>query len=114
MTSGRVGAPTTMCDIRLCTWEEGGYRVTNKPHPQGEVLIGGDSVSRGYYKLEQKTAEDFFDEDGRRWFKTGDIGEIHPDGVLKIIGNYLFCVNKLNFNQLMNHFLMQQIERKTW
>lgn len=112
MTSGRVGAPTTMCDIRLCTWEEGGYRVTNKPHPQGEVLIGGDSVSRGYYKLEQKTAEDFFDEDGRRWFKTGDIGEIHPDGVLKIIGNYLFCVNKLNFNQLMNHFLYNRSKER--
>lgn len=85
---GRVGGPTTMCDIRLCTWEEGGYRVTNKPHPQGEIIIGGDSVSRGYYKLEKKTAEDFFDEDGRRWFKTGDIGEIHPDGVLKIIGEF--------------------------
>ncbi|XP_031629734.1 long-chain-fatty-acid--CoA ligase 4 isoform X1 [Contarinia nasturtii] len=85
MISGRVGGPTTMCDIRLCTWDEGGYRVTNKPHPQGEIIIGGDSVSQGYYKLEKKTAEDFFEEDGRRWFKTGDIGEVHPDGVLKII-----------------------------
>lgn len=86
MSYGRAGAPTTMCDIRLVGWEEGGYRVTNKPYPQGEIIIGGDSVSRGYYKLQQKTDEDFFDEDGRRWFKTGDIGEIHPDGVLKIIG----------------------------
>lgn len=86
MSYGRAGAPTTTCDIRLVGWEEGGYRVTNKPYPQGEIIIGGDSVSRGYYKLPQKTDEDFFDEDGRRWFKTGDIGEIHPDGVLKIIG----------------------------
>ncbi|XP_031632711.1 long-chain-fatty-acid--CoA ligase 4-like [Contarinia nasturtii] len=85
MSFGRVGAPTTMCDIRLCTWDEGGYRVTNKPNPQGEVLIGGDCVSRGYYKLEEKTAEEFFDEDGKRWFKSGDIGEFHSDGVLKII-----------------------------
>lgn len=93
MTYGRVGAPTTMCDIRLVTWEEGGYRVTNKPFPQGEILIGGDSVSRGYYKLQTKTDEDFFEEDGRRWFKTGDIGEIHPDGVLKIIGEFGFAIN---------------------
>lgn len=71
-------------------WDEGNYRITNKPHPQGEIFIGGNGVSRGYYKLDDKTAEDFFDEDGRRWFKTGDIGEFHEDGVLKIIGKLLF------------------------
>lgn len=101
MTGGRVGAPTTMCDIRLCTWEEGGYRVTNKPHPQGEIIIGGDSVSRGYYKLEKKTAADFFEEDGRRWFKTGDIGEVYPDGVLKIIGKFSFFIFMIIVSQLL-------------
>lgn len=88
MNYGRVGAPSTMCDIRLVNWEEAGYRVTNKPFPQGEIIIGGDSVSRGYYKLPSKTEEEFFDEDGKRWFKTGDIGEFHADGVLKIIGEF--------------------------
>lgn len=58
---------------------------------QGEVLIGGDCVSKGYYKLPDKTAEEFFEEDGKQWFKTGDIGEIHPDGVLKIIGELRKC-----------------------
>lgn len=85
MSYGRTGGPLTICDIRLVNWEEGNYRVTNKPYPQGEVLIGGDCVSQGYYKLPSKAGEDFFEEDGQRWFKTGDIGEIHPDGVLKII-----------------------------
>lgn len=85
ITYGRTGAPLTVCDIRLVNWEEGNYRVTNKPYPQGEVIIGGDCVSLGYYKLPHKTADDFFEEDGKRWFKSGDIGEIHPDGVLKII-----------------------------
>ncbi|KAL5289305.1 ACSL4 family protein [Megaselia abdita] len=85
MQYGRVGAPLTVTDIKLVNWEEGNYRVTNKPHPQGEIIIGGDSVSKGYYKLPGKTEEEFFDEDGKRWFKTGDIGEVHSDGVLKII-----------------------------
>ncbi|KAL9914432.1 acyl-CoA synthetase long-chain isoform 3-T6 [Glossina fuscipes fuscipes] len=85
MQYGRTGAPLTICDVRLVNWEEGNYRVTNKPYPQGEVLIGGECVSMGYYRLPSKTAEDFFEEDGKRWFKTGDIGEMHPDGVLKII-----------------------------
>jgi long-chain acyl-CoA synthetase len=86
LKTGRVGAPAPLVDLRLINWEEGNYRVTNKPYPQGEVLIGGEMVSPGYYKLPGKTAEDFFDEDDKRWFKTGDIGEVHPDGVLKIIG----------------------------
>lgn len=41
----------------------------------------------GYYKNEAKNLEDFFvDENGQRWFCTGDIGEFHSDGCLKIIG----------------------------
>lgn len=72
----------------MCSWEEASYHVTNKPYPQGEILIGGDCVSNGYYKMDEKTAEEFFDEDGRRWFNTGDIGEFHEDGVLKIIGKF--------------------------
>ncbi|KAK7602450.1 hypothetical protein V9T40_008039 [Parthenolecanium corni] len=85
MTLGRAGTPLTVCDIRLIDWEEGNYRVSDKPFPRGEIIIGGNNVSPGYYKLEEKTKEDFFTEDGKRWFKTGDIGEYHPDGVIRII-----------------------------
>lgn len=84
-STGRVGAPTTMTDLRLINWEEGNYRVTNKPFPQGEIVIGGESVSEGYYKMPEKSMEEFFEADGRRWFKTGDVGEIHHDGCIKII-----------------------------
>lgn len=40
-STGRVGAPNTTCEIKLVNWEEGNYRVTNKPYPQGEIIIGG-------------------------------------------------------------------------
>lgn len=86
-STGRVGAPAKVCDIALESWEEANYRVTDHPYPRGEICIGGDNVSAGYYKLPDKTKEDFFSKDGKQWFRTGDIGEIHPDGCIKIIGN---------------------------
>lgn len=89
MTLGRVGAPCTNCDLKLVSWEEGNYRVTDKPHPRGEIILGGENISVGYYKNPEKTKEDFYVEDGKRWFKTGDICEIHEDGVVKIIGEFL-------------------------
>lgn len=85
MDYGHVGQALICCDIKLINWDEGNYRVTNRPNPQGEIIIGGDNVSLGYYKHPELTAESFYEEDGKRWFKTGDVGEFLPDGNLKII-----------------------------
>lgn len=49
-------------------------------------MIGGSNVTMGYFKQPEKTAEVYTTEDGQRWFYTGDIGEMHSDGCLKIIG----------------------------
>lgn len=84
-TIGRVGPPTTICDIRLQNCDEEGFSIKDKPFPQGEIIVGGDNVSAGYYALEKQTKEDFFDENGTRWFKTGDVGQAHADGVIMII-----------------------------
>uniref|UniRef100_A0A804HI36 long-chain-fatty-acid--CoA ligase n=1 Tax=Homo sapiens TaxID=9606 RepID=A0A804HI36_HUMAN len=85
-TTGRVGAPLICCEIKLKDWQEGGYTINDKPNPRGEIVIGGQNISMGYFKNEEKTAEDYsVDENGQRWFCTGDIGEFHPDGCLQII-----------------------------
>uniref|UniRef100_A0A7N8X4C5 long-chain-fatty-acid--CoA ligase n=1 Tax=Mastacembelus armatus TaxID=205130 RepID=A0A7N8X4C5_9TELE len=85
-STGRVGGPLVCCEIKLKDWVEGGYGSTDKPHPRGEILIGGPNVTMGYYKSDPKNQEDFFvDENRQRWFCTGDIGEFHKDGCLKII-----------------------------
>uniref|UniRef100_A0A5F8HIK3 long-chain-fatty-acid--CoA ligase n=1 Tax=Monodelphis domestica TaxID=13616 RepID=A0A5F8HIK3_MONDO len=85
-STGRVGAPLICCEIKLKDWQEGGYTIHDKPNPRGEIVIGGQNISMGYFKNEEKTAEDYsVDENGQRWFCTGDIGEFHPDGCLQII-----------------------------
>ncbi|MFA5860567.1 MAG: long-chain fatty acid--CoA ligase [Candidatus Thermoplasmatota archaeon] len=48
----------------------------------GEVLMKGPNLFKGYYKLPKETAESFT-SDG--WFLTGDIGQFDEDGYLKIV-----------------------------
>jgi len=65
------------------------YLHTDTTGSKGEVVLGrgeicfrGPCVSTGYYKLPDKTAEEF-DKDG--WFHSGDIGQFTADGVIQIV-----------------------------
>ena len=48
----------------------------------GEVLIKGENVMKGYYKNSNSTEKTIIDE----WLYTGDVGKIDPDGFLFITG----------------------------
>jgi long-chain acyl-CoA synthetase len=65
---GSVGLPLPGTEVKLA--EE-----------DGEILMRSRGIMRGYYNLPQVTAETLT-EDG--WLRTGDIGEIGDDGMLRI------------------------------
>ena len=44
--------------------------MTDSEGARGEIVIGGSHVAKEYYNLPDKTEEEFFEDAGKRWFKT--------------------------------------------
>ncbi len=66
---GTVGVKINSVDI-LIDRSEGEYA-----EGEGEILAFGPNIMQGYYKKPDATAAVFKDIDGKRWFRTGDIGK---------------------------------------
>ena len=51
----------------------------------GEVQISGPTLAEGYLDDPERTDAVFTNDDGQRWYRTGDLGEFR-DGVLSVTG----------------------------
>jgi fatty-acyl-CoA synthase len=54
----------------------------------GEIVIHGPEVFQGYWKNPQATKDAFFELDGKKFFRSGDLGRIDEDG-------YFFMTDRL-------------------
>jgi long-subunit acyl-CoA synthetase (AMP-forming) len=77
--SGTVNLPHA---IKLGTVGQVAPNMELKLAGDGEVLLRGPQIMKGYRNMPDKTAE-AIDADG--WLHTGDIGELDEDGYLKIV-----------------------------
>jgi malonyl-CoA/methylmalonyl-CoA synthetase len=76
---GTVGLP--LPGVQLRVRDDKGH-----PLPSGEIgqiEVKGPNVFKGYWRLPEKTADEFTTD---LWFKTGDVGKIGSDGYVSIVG----------------------------
>ena len=60
----------------------------------GEISISGSNVTPGYEANPEANEKNFFEAEGKRWFRTGDQGEFDEDGFLSLTGRLKEIINR--------------------
>ncbi len=93
---GTIGKPFGGCEIKIAE--------------DGEILAKGPNIFQGYYKNEEATGETLVDG----WLHTGDIGEIDPDGFLKITGRKKDIIITAGGKNITPANLEAEIKQSQW
>jgi fatty-acyl-CoA synthase len=63
----------------------------------GEIVVHGPQVFKGYWKRPEASAAVFFEMDGKRFFRTGDLGRMDEDGYFFITDRLKRMINASGF-----------------
>ncbi len=67
------------------------------PGETGEIIMHGPQVMLGYWNKPQDTAEVFIELDGKRFFRSGDLGRMDEDGYFFIVDRLKRMINASGF-----------------
>ena len=89
-----LGIPTF--DTESLIVDPGTQRVLG-PGEQGEIVVRGPQLLTGYWKNETAFRESWVEIDGRRFFRTGDLGRVDEDGFFFISDRLKRMINAAGF-----------------
>ena len=89
-----LGVPFISCDARVID------PTTLKEVPQGEqgeIIMSGPQIFQGYWKRPDATADAFIELDGKRFFRSGDLGRVDEEGYFFITDRLKRMINASGF-----------------
>lgn len=89
-----LGIPVFDVDSRIInpdTLEELG------PHETGEIVMAGPQIFLGYWNRPEETAQVFFERDGKRFFRSGDLGYYDEEGFFYLVDRLKRMINASGF-----------------
>lgn len=70
-----IGLPLKNIEMRIFDGEK-----PLKPNEEGEICVAGGQLFNGYLNMPEATAATYFEYDGKRFVRSGDIGHMDADG----------------------------------
>jgi long-chain acyl-CoA synthetase len=81
---GTIGKPIPGVEIYICDEDQNVLPADT----DGEIVVVGPNVMQGYHNKPEANAEVLFELNGRRAFRTGDMGRTTKDGFVVITGRF--------------------------
>lgn len=89
-----LGIPIMNTDARVIDLDSG---AELGPNEVGEIIVHGPQVFQGYWNRPKETASAFIELEGKRFFRTGDIGYYDEQGYFFIVDRLKRMINAAGF-----------------